>query len=63
VIRDLLKGSYVINANADGYLGVRAVRRGPARPPPIDVGDGERYERAHPPWKNAVVTGTVVDNG
>lgn len=63
VIRDLLKGSYVINANADGYLGGTS---GQARPgatsEPIDVGDGERVTNVRIRlWKNAVVTGTVVD--
>ena len=63
VIRDLLKGSYVINANADGYLGGTS---GQARPgatsEPIDVGDGERVTDVRIRlWKNAVVTGTVVD--
>jgi len=63
VIRDLLKGSYVINANADGYLGGTS---GQARPgatsEPIDVGDGQRVADVRIRlWKNAVVTGTVVD--
>lgn len=63
VIRELLKGSYVINANADGYLGGTS---GQARPgatsEPIDVGDGERVAGVRIRlWKNAVLTGTVVD--
>ena len=63
VIRDLLKGSYVINASADGYLGGST---GQARPgatsEPVDVGDGERVTDVRIRlWKNAVVTGTVVD--
>jgi hypothetical protein len=63
VIRDLLKGSYVINANADGYLGGTS---GQARPgatsEPIDVGDGERVSDVRIRlWKTAVLTGTVVD--
>jgi hypothetical protein len=63
VIHDLSKGSYVINANADGYLGGTS---GQARPgatsEPIDVGDGERVTDVRIRlWRSAVITGTVVD--
>ena len=63
MIRDLPKGSYVINASADGYLGGST---GQARPgatsESVDVGDGERVTDVRIRlWKNAVITGTVVD--
>ena len=63
VMRDLLKGSYVINAFADGYIGGAT---GQARPgatsEPVDVGDGARVTDVRIRlWKNAVITGTVID--
>jgi len=63
VIHDLPKGSYIINANADGYLGGTSGQTRPgATSEPIDVGDGERVTNVRIRlWKNAVVTGTVVD--
>jgi hypothetical protein len=63
VIRDLLKGSYVINANADGYLGGSTGQPRPgATSEPVDVGDGERVTDVRIRlWKNAAITGTVVD--
>jgi hypothetical protein len=63
VLRDLPKGSYTLDARADGYLGGTSGQTRPgATSEPIDVGDGERVTDVRIRlWKNAVVTGTIVD--